>query len=57
MKIKRKVLGKAIPVPAKDKNLQAMPGNAAWQIAPVDELVKSLPFQGRGCGFEPRPEY
>lgn len=24
---------------------------------PVDKLVKSLPFQGRDCGFEPRPEY
>ena len=27
------------------------------QTTPVDKLVKSLPFHGRDCGFEPRREY
>lgn len=33
------------------------PTEYAKPNGPVDEQVKSLPFQGKGCGFDPRRDY
>jgi hypothetical protein len=34
----------------------ALPCEVLTKRGPVDQLVRSLPCHGRGCGFEPRPD-